>query len=98
MGAIGPLCPPCPRLATGNWQPAPSPPRRADQNGARVEQREPRALDVLLRLRPRLRRDDGEVAPLPGGVDEPGTEQCRLNAAPPVRRQRRGSGELREAV
>src|SRR5262249_57771762 len=66
--------------------------------GTGIEQVKAPALHVLLRLRPRLRGDDGDVTAGGCGVGEPGRQQRRLHTPPAVRGRGRGTGELRDAL
>src|SRR3954454_16847332 len=69
-----------------------------DERGAGVEQVEAAALRVLLRLRARLRDDDGDLAPRGVRVGEPGGDQRALHAVAAGRRSARGARELGDAV
>ena len=55
-------------------------------------------MNVFLRLRRRLRGDDGKVAALAGGIEQARAQQRRLRAAAAVDRERGGAGELDESI
>src|SRR5262249_38776188 len=69
-----------------------------DEDCARVEQVEAAALHVLMRSRPRLGGDDGDVAPASHGVREAHGEQRAVNTSAALRRGGRPTAELCDAV